>query len=275
MTKHDDLGYTGQRQAGALEETTFKRQQDALREIAHLLEDCRDRLAFNSGNFCERYVNGRMQVALKAPPWGQGQKLVLVFSNDWVGAFGNYFAPLFRGKVLAAAASEDVGLGVEHRHFVEPHSLNGTNRSKFDVLVFPVEIMQSPKKIIPSFVRFKSADHIDSIGGELFSFPPYFTVENLFALSKREVSSFSNNGIFDGEGDREMVKRGTQIVQDFADSNGNIFAGGLKLKYPSFLSRVRIQVFPNRVVASGILGDQLIDALDLGIGAFNLGKSCC
>src|SRR4051794_40566661 len=54
------------RQAGSLsEKSALERQQDAIDELAHLMERYADRLPFEAGDFAKRYLDGRLKVGVK------------------------------------------------------------------------------------------------------------------------------------------------------------------------------------------------------------------
>ena len=83
--------------------SSFKRQQDSLSEIAHLVENCNNGLCFERLNFAERYLAKRLHVRVKLCSRSTG--------DDFYLAFGIRM-PVFGGHINHAAhrpAKPDVG----------------------------------------------------------------------------------------------------------------------------------------------------------------------
>lgn len=60
------------------EKALLKRQQDALDELAHLMEDCNDRLTLKALNVGERYTEGRLRACLKLRSRNSGEEFILI-----------------------------------------------------------------------------------------------------------------------------------------------------------------------------------------------------
>jgi hypothetical protein len=57
--------FTKMPEAPLREKPAFERQQDALNELAHLVEDCDNRLTLESLNLGQRYIKGRLDICLE------------------------------------------------------------------------------------------------------------------------------------------------------------------------------------------------------------------
>jgi hypothetical protein len=79
----------GDREAGAPNplwvKSSFERQNDALNELAHLLKRCDDRLTLDSSDLGKRYIEARLEIALKLRSRLNGDELFAMVSRGDVG----------------------------------------------------------------------------------------------------------------------------------------------------------------------------------------------
>jgi hypothetical protein len=88
----------------------LERHQDALNELAHLVEDCDNRLSLETLDLAKRYIEGRLQIYLKIRARDCGCDFHII-----VGRVGRQNRPFdVRGDVWRAGASPFFGLVVEY-----------------------------------------------------------------------------------------------------------------------------------------------------------------
>ena len=254
------------------EKSLFERQQNALREASHLVEDCRNRLVLGRSDLIERYIDGRLDIGLKFTAGSEGEEFVVVFSNNWIGAFGQHFVPFsFGSKTCTTAVANNPKIRIPNLDVKIPYITDYGERNQVDMFVFPVQIVDGPEKFVTSFIRFKRADDVNGVGGEQFSFPLYLLLENLSCLSEREIGSLLGVGVFDRECAGEMIEGCSDVVKDFTDRYSQLFRGRVNPYYPSFLRGVSIHLGGNYISFSSVSrGNGQIKFSDLGFGPFNL-----
>jgi len=277
------------------EKSTFERQQDALNEMAHIVEDCRNRLTVNS-NLAERYVEGRLEIGIKFRTRCGGHEFearipgrsgiakqyvtwTRVVERERFSGFDQVFGleRLFHDQVLP-------GLGADNQWETAPKTNarchDGSwhvDRNKAEpVLIAAIKLQQRPQEIVSVLlVRLRRRDQIQCINGhsELFlSLKRGF--EFGFVSPAREGDAILVDfGDVNGNCAQNLIQWRTQIVQNFAhhDRDGiGDFLG--QLESPNLLGTVLIEIGSNSVRASLKEGlDLPIEITDLGYGPFGLG----
>lgn len=276
-----------------IEEALLKRQQDALDEIAHLREDCRNRLRLPVFDLAERYAEGRLKLCLKFRTFGCDEEFHAVFwrkpfirKNDLL--FGLDQARPFRGIGLNEVSR---GVIVEQvLSFPRPNdqhesalvnlevgencsSLESDRNQSNPMFVGLIEIVDRRQQPIPSLLKwFKTNNKVDSIARrELFLFLKG-GLEFLSCSPERKVDSSLRvvNGLADSA--KHLVKGCAQVVENFPSHDGP-FLGNLagQLKAPNFFRIIRIELGDSLVWTPCEKGVDLgIQIQDLGFGPFNL-----
>jgi hypothetical protein len=235
------------------EKPLFERQQEALNEIAELLDRCRNRMTFDGLNLYERYVGSNLKVVLHIRPLWDGHPMYAFFevSKNTARHFGG-----MANRKKAMTASEITG----HWH-------NGL------VFVGRVECVEGEKKIIPSAVRLQSVDHFAGIGRETlyFFFRGGFKRLSIPAKGKVNIADFCSP-IGAGEGHREVVQTRTQIVDRVANDPKDFIGDGLgRMDNQMLLFPVGVEIAPNGIGTCPEICRQLgLEIVDMAFGPFNL-----
>jgi hypothetical protein len=273
------------------EEALFKRQQDALNELANLAQRYDQRLTVNSCDIGQRYVEGGPNIGLKLRSRRNGDEFFAVVSrcdvrlkeHEGIGALYDEFWGLIEAR------RNQVSLGV-HNHFgtmavpeMDQASFENFEASHLEprfeidqadrnaVFLVPVQVVEGAQMCVPSRVCMGIADEVDcSVREQLFKFNKLGFI-SLHILPERE----GNLVIFASEILRnlgqDVIKRLPQILKDVlgleGEARGNVAASEL------------IGFFRTLTIEAGAYGvsigvkpfsDAGSELLDFGIGPFDL-----
>lgn len=244
------------RQAGAHsnKELAFENFYDADAEVEHLVQRCRDRLVFNNINLAERYLTGKIRIALALSCEVGGQQIYAFFQiAPWLQVDLN-------GLVIGCSESTD-------------RTTHDGSRQGL-MLIHPVKVVQGVEQVVPSLVRFHIADECFSRIGEPLYF--FFGVgfKRLPSLSEdREVDIRRFRGtVFDGEATGQVIKRGAQVMNGISGDErdfGRHFLGCFNDEILLSRDCVHLPFHPKRFFREEG-GDELIDIVDVGFGPFDL-----
>jgi hypothetical protein len=238
----------------ALKESEFERAENARRNVRKIVE--RNRLILDELNISERYVNGQLSLYVE------------VGAN--IGSFQKYRLLIQRVETLGRGKREGFGCSGGEDGRQRMSQLYAPNGIEGDVFIAPIEVMERPKKVIPSLVRFCVVDKRDrgtksflyfSLAGGIF--------KSVFAPSERKNDSGgSGDPIFLGHADGDQIERRSEIV----DSVGNNEAGHRRqfMNAASFYKSfgfIRIEVDRNSVRLSSHVGlDRALHIEDVAVG---------
>src|SRR6266446_358104 len=151
------------------EEALLKRQQDAVNEPAHLMERYANRLSFQSLNFAEGYLDGRLNIGLKLRAWGSDHEFPLVVARHDIGFKQNVWLAVpdneggrayiiardqvafLRHQSVPVLKSQPDYVTTEHaQRLPEVASVDTEWRDGNPVFFVPVEKMEGAKVCVPS-----------------------------------------------------------------------------------------------------------------------------
>lgn len=95
------------------EKSSFERQQDAVDELSHLMEDCDNVLSFETLNIAQRYTEARLDICLEIRSWDCGRNFHIVLGRpprqlgpgDPIGEIGKLSRDVHAGLVIEPAHS--------------------------------------------------------------------------------------------------------------------------------------------------------------------------
>lgn len=262
------------------EKSLLKRQQDAISSLAHLAEDCRNRLTFPPRDILERYSSGRLEIRLKLRSRRSGQKFQIAVLSDDAGVGRKRRS--IDGHMLTVSVPENQEFSRFQADMRHGQTWNPSDGSKFNVFIPPIEVVKGKQKVIGSFVRFCGPDEIlsrFSAGrGQIFCFLFKLSFEMVFTPPEWEIDAIRlplPPSHLESQRYHHLIKRGSDIVEDFSGTNLNIVGDILsETERPDFLSPIRINLgddFIRLFEEELIYGDTEI--IDLGFGPFDLGKT--
>ncbi len=241
------------------EESLLKKSDRAAREIEKLLKDSDDRLSFNGLNLAKRYVEGDLEIAIRY--CGAGGHSDNSSHHIFVKACGGRH---FDQARLVNGLYAKIEAGIEHR------------RSDWNygfVKVGVSEIVEGPKKVVPSAVWFEPANHAPGIFSEyLFFFLGSLTFKYLLVSGDRKVGASSGVPVFYCEGSRKMIQRRSGIAEGVANAGvERPRQGPDKFDLEPLLRRLNVDVSPNGIRLGFKEGPNLGGHIfDVAIGPFNL-----
>ncbi len=135
------------------------------------------------------------------------------------------------------------------------------------------EIVEGPKKVVPSAVWFEPANHAPGIFSEyLFFFLGSLTFKYLLVSGDRKVGASSGVPVFYCEGSRKMIQRRSGIAEGVANAGvERPRQGPDKFDLEPLLRRLNVDVSPNGIRLGFKEGPNLGGHIfDVAIGPFNL-----
>lgn len=246
-----DSRHMKDRQAGA---SSLKRANDARYDVQKVLKRSANRLTLNGLRFSKAYDDGRLNLAHKIGPRGEGNNRNLV-------------------SVVEGARLKD-------SHCIGYPRLNaqsagcGADCDEFDVLFDSVEVVEGKEeRPLPSHVRFESAYRFLILGGEIAYLSLYGGgKEMLSRFGEWEVNSLGVFPIPESEIAGKIIERGTQIMDSVADDQGKVIrrvfqAADLNDK----VAGLRISFMDNFIGIGGVESPDLdVKIQEVLIGPFNL-----
>lgn len=273
------------------EEALLKRQQDALDEMAHLMERYANRLPFEPDRLSERYIESRLEICLKLRSRHNGQEGHIIISRSGlkdktlVGNEGGRRVGLREvsgsrqtgqnrhqiGAILETDANNTASL--EHGQPLRQAGRADVEwRDGESVFLVDVEVVKGAKVSIPSRMRLGFADQIDgAIREEIFYFFKRGTVR-LWAFAEREANFVSSPSLPLGEDGKDVVQRITEVREDVANINED---AGRKLpfdlKISDLLASLKVHLGRDFIwVCRDKLLDVGLELVDSGFGPFGL-----
>lgn len=275
------------------EESALKRQQKALDEIAHLVEDCNNRLTLKSLNIAERYVRTEVEICYHFRIRESGEDIQLIYRairGDFernhfdrsgidilggLGGIGLNQSLRTPGHVLPQLRTEHQQIGLEDLHVADKHrSANVNGNGLHPMFISAVELVDVPKKVVPSTVRLGCRNEVEGVARKLFMFSK-LGFEHIFIPPEREIDPRIAKALLDVECRDKVIQGGPDIMQDFANNYGKVPGDGVgKRGIPHLLSALRIELGRQtiRVSTKKTVGSEL-EFIDLGFGPFDLGEA--
>jgi hypothetical protein len=186
-----------------IQKSILERSEDVRCEIGKLLEECCNVRAFDEPNLAGRHVEGRLEIIFQ----------------------------LSRNQLEASAGRETAISGfpgiTNNGLVLQIVTRWGTDGNERPVFVHQVELMDTPKQIVPAVLRLEGSHHGERIGGIEGTILYFSILRKTFELFPRFVDweaaltnfclavSLDGNGVYCGASDpQEMAKR-------VHDGNGN------------------------------------------------------
>lgn len=232
----------------------FERVNDTLDKLRKLQERWNNRLQLKITPLRERYIEGRLSILCYFA--GPSKP------SDVHPATGIYNNCDIAEKIVVAINRAEAGeLG------------NGDSWDEQLVLVNVVELAESPKRIVPSFVRtYLVKNHRAEIGSGLHYFSeltgllqsvPRFVFRKVDAVGV-QPSPFGNVA-------RDMVERGMQVVNGVADDQRHGLWSRGRFVSDDVLAGLRVDVYPHSVeVSFEEGGDNGLKLVDVAYGPLDL-----
>lgn len=258
------------------EESVSERQKNALDEIAHLVEDCDNRLSLKTLDFAKRYVEGRLGVNVKFRSRSNGE----VFNLTWYGwpswdrgvvPCRQVSAPRVanKGEVLASVISL-----ADAKETDTPSLIYKYGDQFVVVLVGPVEFMKGPQQEIPSLVGLSLFNKSDCVGRqELFLFGKC-GFEMVSMPSEWEACTCCGASFFSGYGSDHLIQRGSEVVKGLSYQQNQISRHGLlQAEAIGLLLSGRVYTTDALIIVRlPEMLNEFVDLVDLGFGPFDLGE---
>lgn len=252
----------------ASEEALFKSQEYALAQIGQLVEDANNRLTFDRLNLAERYIKSQVNIAIKCEIARNGHHYRAFIERAPVAPCVELKRSTYQGPHVVRRLEPLARYGGANP------SVSGAYRDDFPVLVNDIEFVESPKKIIPSFVWLELLDHIPGIGTELLYFSLALArLEFLRVTCKGETYAGQiASSVSFGESAGKPVKADAQVVNRVSGDQPDI---GMKRAPLSdldiFCGAVGITLLAHDIrLALNEGEDRAVKITDVAFGPFNL-----
>jgi hypothetical protein len=262
------------------EEALLKRQQDALDELAHLMEDCNNRLTLEALNIGERYAEGRLYICLKLRARNGGEEFILIAGTDraWRRdiSLGVHVLPIAISNYQdnGVAASFLPSIGSPSLYAVVPHPRSEGCRHQGRMVLIPfVEGVKRPQESIPSFVWLGCANQFFCLWGQLFLFSKGF-LEFLGRGPKGKHNPVGCRMAQECDCASGLVEWRAKSMENGADIYAQFLREFLPYpKVPDLLSAVRIDLGEHFIGVRFVEGADLgVKVVDVGFGPFDLGE---
>jgi hypothetical protein len=274
-------------------ETLLERQNDALNELADLFQAYDERLTLECRDWGQRYIDGRLEIALKLRSGRYGDEFHLVISSFQVRSENDSFFTSGRSKIerrlVSGNGNEVPSVGAkDHVTAVlipetdEPPAGNYQKRvvdlrSQIDWLDWlPVPlvscvVMERPEVLVPSRLRLGLLDEVDCAYGEkLFQFFKFGTVF-LHVIPEGEADLIDFPAMIIRDIGNHVIERLPEILQDVFGRRDHSLRDIARAELICFLRSLRIDAGPYGVsIRSEPLLNCGIELLDVGIGPFDL-----
>ena len=192
----------------ASEAVRLKRLHDSIHKLAQLMERWDNRLVFDKRLFLsERYCEGHLELLTHLDILSSGQSY-------------NCHVVFYPADPIVSKRQQDA-IAACHGEVRDASKVNDGDE-KF-VFVCDVELVDRPKRLVPSFVRFEGSDYIDNIWGRtvyvsLLDHCPKVTPRT----GKGEIDAVEIPAIEPNEITGQEIKRRSEVMNDVSDDSWQI-----------------------------------------------------
>jgi hypothetical protein len=241
--------------------------QDAINGVREFCQHQHKRLRLDHGRFVERYEKGEASLLIRVRPYGFDGNLIALFQRAFRFVQGQ-----------PGVQRRDKRRSLLSKKLIRPLRYINTDRCRSataceqdTMLVDDVEFVDLPEDVIPSTIRLGSIDEIYSV------LPHAFYLSGNFGIVGRGIF---DDWIRDMVGSsvcassneikllREMVERGTKIVECVPDQNADDWRDRIDLaEIVDSISRLSIYIAADAIWIGGEeLADSGIQILDVEFG---------
>lgn len=258
-----------------LDEQRRKVGEDVVKRLEHLVERVENGLSLTDPRFSERYEEMELHILVHFRIRGSSEDYVALFERE---------------QPLVLRRDEDI-LAPERERFIGvtaspnlPHVLQifrrgtvhdgRTGSDQEAVFVNVVQLMESPERVVPTFVRFDRINRFYSFWPETLYFSQFSGFVFCGGVEDRKVQKMG--GVYSIAGDKkqlidEMIEGASRVVQnvsrDCGDFDGYVRDAAYIVEQ---LSRIRIMLGIDLIgVAGEKSGDFKLEITDVLFGPFH------
>lgn len=251
----------------SLEETSLKRQQDALDQIRQLVEDANNWLTFDGLNFAERYIKGQINLAFDFRVTGEGHHHRAFIERIPIGVCRETegTADIDRNSIARVdRRAEQTGTNA---------GTHGPYRDNFTVFIGDIEFIEGPQKVIPSRVCLEPPNHIDGIRVELLYFLFDLGFKYLSVFPKGEIDARrARRSIRFREAAGHLIETDAQVMYGVGGNQTNVaWDSSTQLDLNVFADAIRVVLFEHSIGFGLNKGyNNAVQIVNVAFGPFNL-----